>query len=215
MNDTKNAAEDNRVVNTISDFHSCMCRHAPMQIITLAHTIVFGFKALSLDEMRKRLDDSGDVWVFPLLKQNTRTKLVLKPHFGLIATRDPETTYSAMAGTLLSDWGGVLGLAERSMELIDAMEKMTLAAIKAGRTVDEQDLLYAGVNKEKATDTTKPAEDNGPVDLKFEHGNIKARLLEVLVDKDGNLMNLPDDVPAEVKAALESRVAELRAAGAL
>jgi hypothetical protein len=204
------------VIHTISDFHSTMCKTVPMQVAMLAHTLLFGSTPsdANIDEVRARLGDSCDVWIFPLLKQSVHTKTLVRTD---LHKQDDAGRFAVFNGTIafiLRDHGGVLGLAEHAAALMEAMEEFVEKAIRAGRTVNEQDLLYAGVNEEKATDTTKPAEDNG-VDLKFEHGNIKARLLEVRVDKDGNMVNLPDDLPAEIKAALESRVAELRAAGAL
>lgn len=202
----KNINIQGSVVKSINDFHETMCRNVPMQVALLASTILFGNvpSEASIDAVRARLGDSKDVWIFPLLKQCVHTKTLMSQGFSDTEKADRQAAYTGMAALFLAVHGGVLGLADRVEGVISAMEARVEAAIMADETVDESDLLYIKVPKSDA-----------PVDIKFDHGNVKARLLEVRVDKDGNMVDLPDDLPAEIKASLESHVAQLRASGAI
>lgn len=177
--------KNNEVIARLVRLHSHMAMAAPDQVIALAHTLLFGQTPGKTDiaNARIRLIDSRHVWVFPFLKSSLWTRFMDTDSFKQDEAENGRAAFKSLVAHIIGDAGGVLGFAEMT-----------------GRLVDQ---LAEGKDNVTASRESAPAEPEKPE----EAASFKARLVKVEVDENGTILSMPDDIPADVRAAIE-RVAK-------
>lgn len=210
MEIVKGAKSDAGVAKaTMIHFHLEQSKTAPDAVIALAHTLLFGSTPAEGDilKARERIGEIPQVWLFPLLRQSKATKSIFNQ-----GDLPRDSFYAAVASDVLRQNGGIVGLADKSKDFAYAMGAAISAASRAGKTIDEEDLLYIGTPDGPATDAG--TESTSSIESVKLNDKVTAHMVEINVDDEGNY-TIPEGIPEDVRQSIKSKIDELVASGRL